>query len=189
MSDDWRRRDFLTRSALAGAAGLLGVMPERVGAEPPPETTRLTLARTNSVCHAPQYIAEALLAGEGFTDVQYRRDTYGGIEAKALALGESDITITFAGPLLLRIDTGDPIVLLSGGHVGCLELFGGERIRTVRDLKGKTVAVYALESAPHIFLAMILAQVGLDPRKDVRIVTHPPVQALQSSRRVRLTPL
>ena len=62
MGTKWRRRDFLTRSALAGAAGLLGVGSEPVAAEPPPETTRLTLARTNSVCHAPQYIAEALLA-------------------------------------------------------------------------------------------------------------------------------
>jgi hypothetical protein len=32
-ADDWRRREFLTRSALAGAAGLLGVAAEPVAAD------------------------------------------------------------------------------------------------------------------------------------------------------------
>ena len=60
-SDDWRRRDFLTRSTLAGAAGLLGVRPEPVSGEPPPETTTIRVAKVGSLCQAPQYLAEAHL--------------------------------------------------------------------------------------------------------------------------------
>jgi NitT/TauT family transport system substrate-binding protein len=72
------------------------------------------------------------------------------------------------------LDAGAPLVILSGGHVGCLELFAHEPIRSVRDLKGRSVAVYALGTATHVFLAAILAYIGLDPRKDVTIVAHPP---------------
>jgi NitT/TauT family transport system substrate-binding protein len=49
--------------------------------------------------------------------------------------------MTFVGPLLIRLDVGDPVVLLAGGHVGCLELFGTDQVRTIRDLRGKTVVV------------------------------------------------
>jgi hypothetical protein len=70
-SDDGRRRDFLTRSALAGAAGLLGLRPERVVGEPPPETTTLRIGKVRSVCLAPEYVAKEFLRTEGFTDVQY----------------------------------------------------------------------------------------------------------------------
>src|SRR5262245_26882288 len=70
-SDDWRRRDFLTRSALAGVASLFSVTPEPVAAEPPPETTRIKLRDVPAACLVPQYIAEEMLKAEGFTDVRF----------------------------------------------------------------------------------------------------------------------
>jgi NitT/TauT family transport system substrate-binding protein len=81
--------------------------------------------------------------------------------------------MNFAGPVLLNLDAGHPIVVLAGVHVGCFELFGGPGIRTVGDLKGKTVAVDAMRSSQHVFLSSMLANVGVDPRRDVRWVTHP----------------
>ncbi len=48
-------------------------------------------------------------------------------------------------------------------HVGCFELFGTEQVRTIRDLKEKRVAITALGSAHHVFLASIAAYVGLNP--------------------------
>ena len=42
-TEDWRRRDFPTRSTFAGVAGLLGVAPGPVAAEPAPETSRMRL--------------------------------------------------------------------------------------------------------------------------------------------------
>jgi len=39
------RREFLGGLVLVGAAGLLGLKPELVAAEPPPETTRIRLNR------------------------------------------------------------------------------------------------------------------------------------------------
>ncbi len=177
-NDHWSRREFLAKLGLAGSAALLGLQSDVFAAEPPPETTKLRLARGDSICQAPQFVAEALLESEGFTDVQYLKGGGGGV-AKAVASGEVQITQIFVGPLLMRIDAGDPVVLLGGGHIGCLELFGTDRVRTVRDLKGKTVVLYGLEGPPHVFLAIVMAHVGLDPRKDITLVTRPPAEAVR----------
>jgi NitT/TauT family transport system substrate-binding protein len=168
------RRDFLR----GGTAALFGLRPIPADAEAPPETKKLTFARTSSICQAPQYVAESLLNAEGFTDIRYAVGAT-GVEAQAVARGEVDITLTFAGPVLLRVDAGEPVVLLGGGHVGCLELVGSDRVRTVRDLKGKTVLVYAAGGPPQIFLAIAMAHVGLDHRRDITVVTRPPAESLQ----------
>ena len=48
------RRRFLGRLTLTWTAGLLGVLPRSVAAEPPPETTRLRVHHSLSLCLAPQ---------------------------------------------------------------------------------------------------------------------------------------
>ncbi len=175
----WSRRHFLCRLTLAGTAGLLGLRPKWVAAEPPPETTTLRLVQVPSICQNPQYVAEELLREEGFTAVHYiKKEGPEGIE-QALASGEADLNGPFAAPLIIRREAGDPIVILAGLHVGCFELFGTERIRAIHDLKGKTVAVPALDSSRYIFLASMVAYVGLDPRKDINFVTHPGPESIR----------
>ena len=169
------RREFLSGLTLAGAAGLFGLRADPAAAEPPPETTTLRLLQSPSLCQAPQYVAESLLQAEGFTDVRYLK--LEGTGAETIAAGQIDITLSFVGPQILAIDAGAPIVLIAGGHVGCYELFGTDRVRTVRDLKGKTVAVRKLGSTEHVFLSSMAAHVGLDPRRDVNWVLHPPAQS------------
>jgi NitT/TauT family transport system substrate-binding protein len=123
-------------------------------------------------------VAEELLRGEGFTDVQYPRK--GRVDAnKALAAGEIHMTVLFIGNSLIQVDAGDPIVVLAGVHVGCFELFATDRVRTIRDLKSKAVSVTELGSGRHVFLAAAMAYVGLDPRKDVRFVNHSPAESAQ----------
>ena len=166
------RRRFLRGLTLAGITGLLGLPARRVAAEPPPETTKIRLVRLPSICQAPQYVAEELLRTEGFTEVHYvKKPGSKGIES-ALASGEADIKMHFAAPTLLRLDAGDPVVILAGGHIGCFELFGAAGVRAIHDLKGKTVAVSALGSADHVFIASMVAYVGLDPQRDIQWVTY-----------------
>jgi NitT/TauT family transport system substrate-binding protein len=76
--------------------------------------------------------------------------------------------MAFGAPVILRIDTGQPLILLSGLYIGGFELWGNERVRTIRDLKGKTVSAGPLGGAPHLFLASMAAYVGLDLHKDMR---------------------
>jgi NitT/TauT family transport system substrate-binding protein len=152
--------------------------PRLVAAEPPPETTTLRLVYSPAICIAPYYVAAELLAGEGFTQVQHVK-TGGQLFTKALLAGEVDIVLNFVGPLLLRVDAGDPVVMIAGGHIGCFELVVTERIRAIRDLKGKTVAVTELGGPDHAFLASIVAYVGLDPQKDLHWVLHPVAESTQ----------
>src|SRR5438128_4196974 len=173
------RRDFLRATSAVGAIALVGLQAERALAEPPPETTRLRLTKVNAICVAPEYAAEELLRAEGFTDVEYVQKAGTVGKEKGLAAGDIDLTLHFVAPLVVRLDAGDPLVILAGVHTGCFELFGTERVRTIRDLKGETVAVLGLGEAEHVFVSSMLAHVGLDPRKDVRWVASPPVDSIQ----------
>ena len=177
--DGWSRREFLTTAALAGTSALLGLCSESRAAEPALETTKLRLVRTTSICQAPQYVAEELLSGEGFTDIQYVTKSSPGEIGKTLASGEANINLHFAGPLILSLDAGDPIVILSGSHVGCFELFGTGRVRSIRDMKGKTVAVPGIGSPPYVFLSIMAAYVGLNPTKDINWIARPPAESMR----------
>jgi NitT/TauT family transport system substrate-binding protein len=166
------RREVLR---MAGAVGLAAAMPA-LAAETPPETTRLRLNKTSSLCNASLYVAEELLRAEGFTEIQYYGDqetTTGVPGARALAAGEFDIGQNFAAPLVMALDSGVPIVLIGGVHVGCFELFASQGIRSIVDLKGKTIAMPGVGSIPHTFISSIATSVGLDPRKDIKWVERP----------------
>ena len=178
-SNRWTRREFLATAALAGTGALSGLCSESRAAEPALETTKLRLVRTTSICQAPQYVAEELLSGEGFTDIQYVTKSSPGEIGKTLASGEANINLHFAGPLILSLDAGDPIVILSGSHVGCFELFGTGRVRSIRDLKGKTVAVPGIGSPPYVFLSIMAAYVGLNPTKDINWIARPPAESMR----------
>ena len=173
------RRRFVSGVAAAGVASLAGSWPRLASAEPPPETPRLRLVKIPSICQAPQYVADELLRAEGFTEVQWVQKAGAIGITEALASGEANINNHFVAPSLLRVEAGDPIVILGGLHIGCFEVFATDRVRTVRDLKGKTIAVLELGSSQHVFLSTIVAHVGLDPRRDINWVTLPPAESMR----------
>jgi NitT/TauT family transport system substrate-binding protein len=153
-----KRRDLLRSVTLAGTAGLLGLQPHAVCAEPPPETTRLRIKRdAGLLCEAPAQVAEELLRVEGFSEVQYVW-TFGadGILEKTVA-GEIDLALITALPAIRWIEAGEPLVILAGIHVGCFELIAREPVRTIRDLKGKVVAVSYLGGTAHLLTAIMAA--------------------------------
>jgi NitT/TauT family transport system substrate-binding protein len=168
------RRDFLTTLSGAGAAGVFGA-PASLAEEAPPETTSVRLSRIPGICIAPQYAVEELLRAEGFTDVRYVAAEAGG-HSERMARGELDFSLNFAAPLVRAIDAGDPVTVVSGVHSGCFELFANERIRSILDLKNKSVGVQGLGSTPHVFLAVMATYVGLDPVNDINWVTSPSVK-------------
>ena len=178
MQSTQSRRRFLTTLSSAGVVGLIDSR-NSFADEASPETTRLRLIQAPTICQAAQFMAEQLLRREGFTDVQYiKKPGAKGIET-ALASGEADINMHFNARIIMRLDAGDPITILAGGHLGCFELFGTDRVRAIRDLKDKTIAVLELESSQHAFIAVMAAHVGLDPRKDINWVAQPPVESMQ----------
>ena len=174
------RRRFLRTLTGATAAGLVTVDARPADAEPPPETTTIRVARSRfAICVSPQSVAADLLRGEGFTNLRYIDVTGVSQQVDSLAAGEIDMLMTFVSPLIVRVDRGTPIVMVAGGHVGCFELFGSDRVRTIRDLKGRTVAVWELGLTHHLFVASMLAHVGLDPQKDVNFVVRTSAEAMR----------
>ena len=165
-----RRREFLARSSALGAAGLFGLAPRALAADPPPETTRVRLVHAPFICLAPQYLAAEFLPMEGITDWEFLQmgSRSGGIDA--VAEGRADITMWDAHSPIPLIDAGKPIVVLAGVHGGCYQLFCNDSVRTIRDLKGKSPVVHYLGGGDHVLLSSMLAQVGVDP-KDVNWTT------------------
>jgi NitT/TauT family transport system substrate-binding protein len=161
-----------------GATGVVG-RPKSLAAEAPPETTTVRLAKIPGICLAPQYAAEELLHGEGFSDIRYVETAAGLPNSQMIADGEIDFSMNFVGPLLVPMDAGDSITLVAGVHPGCFELFAKKSIRSVTDLRGKSVGVQGLGSSQHSFLASIATYVGLDPAKDINWVTSPSVKPME----------
>jgi NitT/TauT family transport system substrate-binding protein len=146
-------------------------------ADRPLETTTVRFAKIPGICNAPQYVAEELLRAEGFTDISYVGLVAAGAPAvDAVARGDADFTVTFAAPLAIGIDGGAPVTVVSGVHIGCFELFGNESVRSIADLKGKSVGVQGLGSSQHVFTAAMAAYVGLDPAKDIHWVINSSVK-------------
>jgi len=170
------RREFVSGLTLGMTGGVLGIAPAAVSAESPPETTKLRLLRSEAICFAPNYVAEPLLRSEGFTDLEYVQLRSGGYEA--LAAGDIHFCPGTAGQSMLGTDRGDPVTILTGMHAGCYELFVTDRVRTVRDLRGKRVSVTSLQTGRHVFLASMLAYVGLKAGRDVELVQLPPAESM-----------
>jgi len=184
------RRKFLANLSLASAAGLAELCGGRksLAAEPPPETGTIRVLYDRVTCIAPLVLQE-LLRAEGFTDIQYIETTEehirradaakSGFAADIIAHGEVDFARDFAPSLVLGMNAGAPITILTGLHLGCFEIFGKDEIRGLADLKGKTVGTMAAANAGDRPLLTIMASlVGLDPNKDLHWVTDPSLQPL-----------
>ena len=175
------RRDFLKTGfsiAAAGLAGTAALVHARgsVAEEAPPETTSVRLLRWKDfTCLAPIDILDDLLRDEGFADVRYVPGADSDFGADRVASGDADFVQDFAATTIPRIDAGVPAVMLAGVHPACFELFAHESIRSVVDLKGKTIGVSTTTDpgTPDYFLAKIIAaSVGLDPAKDINWIGH-----------------
>lgn len=143
------------------ATGLAG-LSSRPACAQQLETDRIRLGHAPFICVAPQYLAEEFLSLEGFTQWDYvPLGMRNGV--RAVADGRADIGLWNVTELLPHLDADAPIVVLAGIHSGCYQVFGHERVRAIRDLKGKTAAIHYHGSGDHILLSSMLAYVGLDP--------------------------
>jgi NitT/TauT family transport system substrate-binding protein len=167
------RRDFLAGLSAASAGVLLG--PRHSLADGPPlETTTIHLVRPSGICVAPIYIAQDLLRAEGFADIRYVSTLGGVAAAEVTTRGEADFLLTFAAPLLIPMDAGEPLTVIAGAHVGCFELFANDAVHRIADLKGRSVGVQAIGGSNHVFLASMATYVGLNPNQDIDWVVASP---------------
>jgi NitT/TauT family transport system substrate-binding protein len=176
LPSTWTRRQMLRRLSAAAGAGLLGFGARPALAEPGPETRsiRLLLDPENPIlCYAPQYLAEEFLHLEGFTDVRYNGFGSATSDSEVLVHDRADLSAGLGSDYIVAIDSGAPIVVLSGMHAGCVEVFASDRVRDLRDLAGKRVVINAVGGPEHIFLSTVATFVGLDPSQDIEWVLEP----------------
>lgn len=161
----WDRREFVKGlAALAGSAGLFGLYAESAVAEPPPETKKIRLIHAPAICLSPMYLAEELLRIEGFSDVEYvQLET--GTGSPVIASGRADISMWNVPGTILTMDAGKPLVMLAGIHAGCYELFVIQGVGSIRDLKGRTIAIQAFGGGDHVLMSIMLAYVGMHPQE------------------------
>jgi NitT/TauT family transport system substrate-binding protein len=172
------RRDFLAGLSAAGAVGAFGARPSFAD-EGSPETTAIRLAFTTAICFAPFDVAEAFLRAEGFTDVQYVKAAGGFSSPQMIAGGEVDFGVSFAGTVVYHLDAGLPLTAVSGLHAGCYELFAREPIRSISDLKGRSVGIQTLSNSGHLYVSIMAEHVGLDPKEDIEWVVPPDGNAME----------
>lgn len=157
------RRHFLANSVSLSAAALFS-MPQSAFAERPAEVKKIRLVYDTAVCIAPQYLAEEFLYLEGFTQVEWIRLPTSNALA-SIGSGAADLTMDATPTMVYALDRGSKFVILGGIHAGCYELFAHDGIQSVRDLKGKRVAVYdTLGGSDHVLLSSMLAYVGINPK-------------------------
>jgi NitT/TauT family transport system substrate-binding protein len=132
----------------------------------------IRLKHDPSVCVAPWFVGEDLLRAEGFTDVRYVQVQVGARENELLARGELDFSIFFAASVVFRLYEDLPITALAGVHTGCFELFAHGPIRTISDLKGKKVGIDVVGAAKYRYVAIMAANIGLDPEEDIEWVAE-----------------
>ena len=173
------RRYFLRTVFSPAVAGLSGgaafMRSRRTRAEQAPlETTsvRLLYWKDDATCLAPIDILDDLLGDEGFADVRYMPAADSDTVADRVASADIDFGQDFASTTILKINAGLPAVMLAGVHPACFELFARVPIRSVVDLKGKTVGVVDTTggAGDYVMLKIIAASVGLDPAKDINWV-------------------
>ncbi len=165
------RRQYLSGLAAASATAILACDKKDADTtltDGELETTSIRLIRETKfaiLCYAPQYVAEELLRAEGFTDIQYVPKGVKGSEAEALLAGNADMSAALGVDWIMPISQKRPVVVLSGMHAGCIEVFATPEIKSVRDLKGKRLAVHGLGSPERYLLASIVAYIGHDPEE------------------------
>ena len=177
--DRGTRRALLRGLGALGVVGLSDALATPAEAQPSPEISTLKLLQFPSGCHGPLYAAEGLLRAEGFTDVRYVSTANPRDIPRMLETRVADIAFQHSATLIREIDRGTNLVTLGGVHPGCFVLFGRGAVRSVNDLKGKTISVPAIGGSQHIYIASMAAYVGVDPSRDITWVTHSIDEATQ----------
>ena len=85
----------------------------------------------------------------------------------------------YAAILVGALDDGLPLTVVAGVHPGCFELFAHEPIRAISDLKGKRVGITSSADLRHLLVAIMAAQVGLDPARTSTGYADPTAEPMQ----------
>lgn len=132
-------------------------------------------------CGAPSYVAfeKGFFAEEGL-DVEL---VSGSLDELKTGLVTGEFTVTNGDfQWFPSIQQGVDLKIIGGLHKGCIRLVvpPNSPIKTAKDLKGKRIGVDEIGGTPMSVTTIVLANAGLDPKKDVTWVPFPLDQLTQA---------
>jgi NitT/TauT family transport system substrate-binding protein len=94
---------------------------------------------------------------------------------EAIATGKADAGVGMALRWLKALEQGFDVKVTAGTHGGCMALLASTQagIKTLADLKGKTIATSDMASPAKNFFSIMLAKAGIDPLADVEWRQYP----------------
>jgi NitT/TauT family transport system substrate-binding protein len=178
----WRRLAPLAAVSLLGAVCVI-LLP--LGCGPTPNNNgqsgpiKLKVAYIGLTCEAPIFVAQekGFYKEEGL-DVELVPTDWTSLQS-GLSTGRFDANHTLLMYLLKSAEQGLDVKITGGVHTGCLRIQAGVNtdIKTVEDLRGKTIGVPApAGSPPHMFASRVLAAHGIDPSMEKKEVIWKPIQ-------------
>src|SRR6266480_2730708 len=92
-----------------------------------------------------------------------------------LALGGFDVTHHLVMYFLKPVEQGLDVKFTGGIHRGCLRVQAVAKgnIRSIRDLRGKSIGVPEMGTPPFIFANRVLGAQGIDPGKEISWIVFP----------------
>ena len=162
-------RTLLAAALLAG--GCVALFTSGCGPSPvnnPSGPIKLKVGYIGLTCEAPIIAAQekGFYKEEGL-DVELVHLGWDSLQS-SLSTGKVDANHTLLMYLLQGVQNDLDVKITGGVHTGCLRIQAGAgtNIKTVDDLKGKTIGVPApVGSPPHMFAIRVLAAHGINPKK------------------------
>ncbi len=168
------RRDILKRTAVgAGVVALGATAGSRLFtpaiAAPAP---KIRLAWTEvAACHSPLGfgVAKGIYAKHNLDIELFYQGASGQTLIQALATNKADAGAGLIGDWLKPLEQGFDVKLFVGSHGGCQRLLASEAsgVKTLQDVKGKTIATYGIGAPPQVAFQVTLKKAGIDPEADV----------------------
>jgi NitT/TauT family transport system substrate-binding protein len=169
----FHRRSLLKATGLAGAAAAFGGLSSRFGSHAiAGNLIPIKLEWTEvAACHAPVGfgLSKGIFAKHGLDVELFYQGASGQTLIQALATRKAE-----AGPGLLYdwlkpIEQGFDVKLFAGSHGGCQRVLvkPDSGIKTLTDLKGKTIGTFDVMSPSRVAFSVALKKAGLDPETNV----------------------
>ncbi len=152
--------------------------PEAVSAEDweamkqePVFGTKLTYMYNGGNCVSAKYMADVLGYYQEYglnVDIMQ-----GDSVSVAVGTGQALWGTDHIATLLVPITNNVNYTFVAGAHIGCKTIFvlNDSPIKTVEDLKGKTIAIHdGIGNSDHNIVARLIDEYGIDPNKDVELL-------------------
>ncbi len=175
----------LTRRSLLKSAGAVGAAAAAFTVFGRPTSyaiagnaTKLRLSWTEfAACHAPV----AFAVSKGFyakrdLDVElFYQGASGQTLVQSIATGKTDAGAGLLLDWIKPLEQGLEATIFVGSHGGCTRLLASQAsgVKTLEDLKGKTIVSYDVAAPPKHSFQVALAKAGLDPNNDVNWTNVP----------------